>query len=76
MEKWKAKIDAWILDDLIEEAIIIGAKLLIKLIKMKFFFFIEDNNITFSNKKEEKETFNYFEKQYRKKYLNNVTKNK
>lgn len=62
-------VNQWILDDLIEEAIIVSLKILVKLIEKKFFRFVKDNNIIFYSKEEELELKKYFEKEYKRNYL-------
>lgn len=62
-------VNQWILDDLIEEAIIVSLKILVKLIEKKFFRFVKDNNIIFYSKEEELELKEYFEKEYKRNYL-------
>ena len=69
MRRWKQMVNQWILDDLIEEAIIVSLKILVKLIEKKFFRFVKDNNIIFYSKEEELELKKYFEKEYKRNYL-------
>lgn len=68
MRKWKDTVASWILSDLLEEGLIVSLKILAKIIEIKFFRFVKDNDIVFNNKQEELELKRYFEKEY-KKYL-------
>ena len=68
MRKWKDTVASWVLRDLLEEGLIVSLKILAKIIEIKFFRFVKDNNIVFNNKQEELELKRYFEKEY-KKYL-------
>ncbi len=68
MRKWKDTVASWVLRDLLEEGLIVSLKILAKIIEIKFFRFVKDNDIVFNNKQEELELKRYFEKEY-KKYL-------
>lgn len=68
MRKWKDTVANWVLSDLLEEGLIVSLKILAKIIEIKFFKFVKDNDIVFNNKQEELELKRYFEKEY-KKYL-------
>ena len=68
MRKWKDTVANWVLSDLLEEGLIVSLKILAKIIEIKFFRFVKDNDIVFNNKQEELELKRYFEKEY-KKYL-------
>lgn len=64
MDRFKRLVNKYISDEVIELGIEIGARVLIKIIEMKFLNFVEKNRIEFRNTKEEMEVREYFKNRY------------
>ena len=64
MDRFKRLVNKYISDEVIELGIEIGARVLIKIIEMKFLNFVEKNRIEFRNTKEEMEVREYFKSRY------------
>ena len=64
MDKIKRLANKYISDEVIELAVNVGARVLIKIIEMKFLNFVEKNRIEFRNTKEEMEVREYFKNRY------------
>ena len=64
MDRLKRLVNKYISDELVELGIEIGARVLIKIIEMKFLNFVEKNRIEFRNTKEEMEVREYFKNRY------------
>ena len=64
MDRFKRLVNKYISDELVELGIEIGARVLIKIIEMKFLNFVEKNRIEFRNTKEERELREYFKNRY------------
>ena len=70
MDKFKRLVNKYISDEVIELAVNVGARVLIKIIEMKFLNFVEKNGIEFRNTKEEMEVREYF----KSRYINKINK--
>ena len=70
MDKFKRLVNKYISDEVIELAVNVGARVLIKIIEMKFLNFVEKNRIEFRNTKEEMEVREYF----KNRYINKINK--
>ena len=70
MDKIKRLVNKYISDEVIELAVNVGARVLIKIIEMKFLNFVEKNRIEFRNTKEEMEVREYF----KNRYINKINK--
>ena len=70
MDKFKRLVNKYISDEVIELAVNVGARVLIKIIEMKFLNFVEKNRIEFRNTKEEMEVKEYF----KNRYINKINK--
>lgn len=70
MNRFKRLINKYISDEVIELAVNVGARVLIKIIEMKFLNFVEKNRIEFRNTKEEMEVKEYF----KNRYINKINK--
>ena len=70
MNKFKRLVNKYISDEVIELAVNVGARVLIKIIEMKFLNFVEKNRIEFRNTKEEMEVREYF----KNRYINKINK--
>ena len=70
MDKFKRLVNKHISDEVIELAVNVGARVLIKIIEMKFLNFVEKNGIEFRNTKEEMEVREYF----KNRYINKINK--
>ena len=64
MDKIKRLVNKYISDEVIELAVNVGARVLIKIIEVKFLNFVEKNRIEFRNTKEEMEVREYFKNRY------------
>lgn len=64
MDRFKRLVNKYISDEVIELAVNVGARVLIKIIEMKFLNFVEKNRIEFRNTKEEMEVREYFKNRY------------
>lgn len=64
MDKIKRLANKYISDEVIELVVNVGARVLIKIIEMKFLNFVEKNRIEFRNTKEEMEVREYFKNRY------------
>ena len=64
MDRFKRLVNKYISDELIELGVEIGARVLIKIIEIKFLNFVEKNRIEFRNTKEEMEVREYFKNKY------------
>ena len=64
MDRFKRLVNKYISDDIKDLTIEIGARVLIKIIEMKFLNFVEKNRIEFRNTKEEMEVREYFKNRY------------
>ena len=70
MDRFKRLVNKYISDEVIELAVNVGARVLIKIIEMKFLNFVEKNGIEFRNTKEEMEVKEYF----KNRYINKINK--
>lgn len=70
MNKFKRLVNKYISEEVIELAVNVGARVLIKIIEMKFLNFVEKNRIEFRNTKEEMEVKEYF----KNRYINKINK--
>lgn len=70
MDKFKRLANKYISDEVIELAVNVGARVLVKIIEMKFLNFVEKNRIEFRNTKEEMEVREYF----KSRYINKINK--
>lgn len=64
MDSFKRLVNKYISDELVELGVEIGARVLIKIIEIKFLNFVEKNRIEFRNTKEERELREYFKSRY------------
>ena len=64
MDSFKRLVNKYISDELVELGVEIGARVLIKIIEIKFLNFVEKNRIEFRNTKEERELREYFKNRY------------